>query len=68
MSEKAPLMFTEDSSKSKKGLSVLRRGVERVEDGIELFKVYYAKAISKIHARHFLAEFLGTFILVVSWY
>ena len=38
---------------------------DRVKDGTELLKIYYVKTIRQIRARHFLAELLATFILVV---
>lgn len=60
MSEKDPLLSSHSASNN--GFSKYVNQYQRVEDGI---KTLYRKAISKIHAREFLAEFLATFILVV---
>lgn len=64
MADKAPIVYTEYSTKSNKFSRILRC-INKVEDSIELFNIYYAKAIRHIHARQFLAEFLATFVLVV---
>lgn len=61
MADKAPIVYTEYSTKSNK----FSRCINKVEDSIELLNIYYAKAIRHIHARQFLAEFLATFVLVV---
>lgn len=61
MSEKEPLLL----SSSSLGPSVLTKMAieeQKVEYSI---KSAYSKAIRFIHARHFLAEMLATFILVV---
>ena len=50
------------ASSSKSKASPLKK-VKSVESAI---KKYYIKAIKLIRAREFLAEFLGTFFLVVS--
>lgn len=66
MSEKAPIVYTDYSATTSSKFRGISRCIERIEDNIELANIYYAKAIRKIHAREFLAEFLATFVLVVS--
>lgn len=59
MSDKKPSTSASDGN----ALSKIKSSLQKVEAKI---KAYYIKAIKLIHARHFMAEFLATFILVVS--
>jgi len=60
-------IVAESERKKMAGVSAgLARVKTKVNDGESFFKRKYSKFIKLIHARDFLAECLGTFILVVS--
>ena len=63
MSEKEPPLLLSSSSLGPGVLTKLSIEEQKVEYKI---KSGYAKLIEFIHARHFMAELLATFILVVS--
>ena len=69
MSEKDPLLYSSSSninvaSKVANVVGTVTRPLQEVE---AVIKSQYTKAIQRIHARDFFAEFLATFILVVSF-